>query len=601
YGEMWTCDWWWETQEQLPEGATVAPVIIASDETQLSTFSGNKKAWPVYLTIGNIAKAERRKPSSRAWILLGYIPISQLECYSEDHRSEAGCQLFHDCMQKILEPLILKGLAPTTMACADGFERSVHAILAAYIADYPEQCRVACCRENSCPRCTVRPKQRGDAGPLNSVYRDPKTTIETITKQSLGWKPPAFKDQNLRVIDPFWKDLPLCNIFTCITPDLLHQLHKGVFADHISSWAEQSMKNGREEIDARFKAMPTHPTLRHFKKGISGVKQWTGGEYRSMAKVFLGAVADAAEPGVVRAVRALEDFMYYAHFETHCDETLQAMHAAWETFHAEKSIFLDLEIRKHFNISKIHNIKHYIESICSRGTTDNFNSEISERLHIDLAKAGYRASNKRNFMVQMTIWLARQEAVQKFGSYLMWAIPSYSLEGLGCDEEQENDEDDNEDDNEEENIDNLDRTENLDKTTYHVAKKPPIHVTVDSICHESDEWFKWYLDDFLHKHSFIDDPNKSHITQNTPIPVYKQARLHLPSIPELASEESVDIVHATSAKPERITAKGVQSERPAKTSTVLVRCSKNNPMQGPLHGVCLAHKLPEALLTVCGV
>ncbi|KAJ3752330.1 hypothetical protein EV360DRAFT_25789, partial [Lentinula raphanica] len=391
--------------------------------------------------------------------------------------------------------------------------------------------------------------------------------------------PPAFKDQNLRIVDPFWKDLPLCDIFKCITPDLLHQLHKGVFADHVSSWAEQSMVNGREEIDTRYKAMPTHPTLRHFKKGVSGVTQWTGGEYRSMAKVFLGAVADAVQPGVVRAVRAVVDFMYYAHFETHCDEILQAMHTAWEIFHAEKLVFLDLEIRKHFNISKIHNIKHYIESICSRGTTDNSNSEISERLHIDLAKTGYRASNKRNFMVQMTIWLARQEAIQKFSAYLMWAVPNYNLQELNHNEEQDEENEDADDNNKEGDVDVLDRGN--DGTTYHVAKKLPIHVT-------HDDWFQWYLDDFLYKNSFIENPNESPVTSNTPIPVYRQARIHLPSIPELASEESVDIIHATSAQPEKVTSKGVQPERPAKTSTVLVRIAKSDPKRGPLHGLQVA-------------
>ncbi|KAJ3900159.1 hypothetical protein F5879DRAFT_1055735 [Lentinula edodes] len=179
---MWTGNWWWDTQDMLPDGATIAPIIIASDETRLSTFCGDKKAWPVYLTVGNIAKVERRKPSSSAWVLLGYIPISKLECYSEEKCSDVGCQLFHDCAWTILEPLIAKGLAPTEMACADGYLRDVHALLAAYVGDYPEQCRVACCRENSCPRCTVAPTERGEPGPLNSTYRDPVT----VTRLNFG-------------------------------------------------------------------------------------------------------------------------------------------------------------------------------------------------------------------------------------------------------------------------------------------------------------------------------------------------------------------------------------------------------------------------------
>ncbi|KAF8119235.1 hypothetical protein EV363DRAFT_1463400 [Boletus edulis] len=36
YDEMWTGDWWWETQRRMPAGATIAPVILASDKTELS-------------------------------------------------------------------------------------------------------------------------------------------------------------------------------------------------------------------------------------------------------------------------------------------------------------------------------------------------------------------------------------------------------------------------------------------------------------------------------------------------------------------------------------------------------------------------------------
>jgi len=54
YSEMNTGDWWWDTQDQLPAGATIVPVIFASDKTHLTNFSGDQHAWPLYRTIGNI-------------------------------------------------------------------------------------------------------------------------------------------------------------------------------------------------------------------------------------------------------------------------------------------------------------------------------------------------------------------------------------------------------------------------------------------------------------------------------------------------------------------------------------------------------------------
>ena len=91
-------------------------------------------------------------------VLLGYIPICKLECFTKKHRSVQSYQLFHDCMKMILQPLIAAGKSGVDMVCTDGFVHSVFPILAAYIADYLEQCLVVYCKENSCLKCTITPK-----------------------------------------------------------------------------------------------------------------------------------------------------------------------------------------------------------------------------------------------------------------------------------------------------------------------------------------------------------------------------------------------------------------------------------------------------------
>jgi hypothetical protein len=58
YSEMHTGDWWWETQEKLPEQATIVPVLIATDKTMLTQHHGDTSAWPVYMTIGNLRASD---------------------------------------------------------------------------------------------------------------------------------------------------------------------------------------------------------------------------------------------------------------------------------------------------------------------------------------------------------------------------------------------------------------------------------------------------------------------------------------------------------------------------------------------------------------
>ncbi|KAG2141516.1 hypothetical protein BD769DRAFT_1349437 [Suillus cothurnatus] len=415
--DMWTADWWCDKQKQLPKGATIAPVILASDKTCLSQFRGDKSAWPVYLSIGNIAKEKRREMSARATVLIGYLPAGKLGCFTSDSRSLASYRLFHHCMSLLLQPLIAAGRDGVEMVCADSMVRRIYPILAAYVVDFPEQCLVACCKENRCPKCLVAADERGD--PLSSPMRDPQLIKEILEKRKKGQHPTEFEDFGLcTVYSPFWANLPHTNIFLAFTPDLLHQLHKGVFKDHLVKWCLEIV--GEAEIDARFKAIPDFPGLRHFKKGISAVKQWTGTEHKQMQRVFVGLLAGAVPSQVLVVARAILEFSYFAQLRTHTSDTLQFLENALAVFHANKDILHELEVREHFNIPKLHQLSHYVQSISLYGTTDGFNTELPERLHIDFAKEAYRASNKRDYEEQMALWLQRQEAVFLHSSYLEW-------------------------------------------------------------------------------------------------------------------------------------------------------------------------------------
>ncbi|KAI0690229.1 hypothetical protein BC835DRAFT_1417964 [Cytidiella melzeri] len=193
--------------------------------------------------------------------------------------------------------------------------------------------------------------------------------------------------------------------------------------------------------------MPTHPNLRHFRKGISLVSQWTGNEYKHMEKVFLGVVAGGADTDVVKAVRAVLDFVSDAHFETHTNNSLSGLNDAWTRFHSYKQVFVRLGVQKDFNgIPKLHSMTHYLESIRLLGTADGYNSEGPERLHINFAKVVYRASNCKQYIHQMTVWLDRQNTVHRFEAYLRcWKHGRVSqLLRTGEEEDGNHDEDDGE-------------------------------------------------------------------------------------------------------------------------------------------------------------
>ncbi|KAI1783665.1 hypothetical protein LXA43DRAFT_977019 [Ganoderma leucocontextum] len=406
YFDMNTGKWWWATQKELERekpGATVIPIIISSDKTQLTQF-GNKTAYPVYMTVGNLPKDVRCKPSRRGQILLAYLPTTRLlHITNKAARRRTLANLFHTAMSRILAPLASAGVSGIQLVSGDGIARRGHPILATYVGDYPEQVLVTGCKTGKCPKCTIARAEVGASSEPSRPLRDLEKVLDALASIDDG--PRAFtnacREAGIKpLFHPFWEDLPYTNIFLAITPDILHQLYQGVIK-HLLTWIQEAY--GTDELDARCRRMPLNNSLRHFTKGISHMSRVTGKEHQDISRLLLGLIIglplpDGQSPArLVRATRALLDFLYLAQYPTHTSETLALLEEHLQAFHENKSIFLF-------------------------GTTDNYDTQYSERLHIDFAKDAYRASNKKEELVQMTVWLERKEKIFRHEKYIEWRL-----------------------------------------------------------------------------------------------------------------------------------------------------------------------------------
>ncbi|KAF7372474.1 hypothetical protein MVEN_00109000 [Mycena venus] len=154
----------------------------------------------------------------------------------------------------------------------------------------------------------------------------------------------------------------------------------------------------------------------------------------------------------------------------HTTETLNALDSCLAAFHEHKEVLLELNVREHFNIPKLHSLVHYVDSIKSRGSADGYNTESPERLHIDYAKKAYRASNKRDYTEQMALWLQRQEAILIRSSYISWRRSPLSVAARSTDSDSEEDSDH---DDQSDIAGPILSTTGRSVTIYHVAKVPP--------------------------------------------------------------------------------------------------------------------------------
>ncbi|KAJ6626449.1 hypothetical protein B0H10DRAFT_1781150, partial [Mycena sp. CBHHK59/15] len=101
---------------------------------------------------------------------------------------------------------------------------------------------------------------------------------------------------------------------------------------------------------------------------------------------------------------------------------LSLLQDALERCHKNKEIFVDLGIHADFNFPKLHNLRHYPLTIKLLGSTDNYNTEYTEQLHIDLAKDAYQATNRKDKYTQMTLWLERKEKILRHEKFILWCI-----------------------------------------------------------------------------------------------------------------------------------------------------------------------------------
>ncbi|KAG1897487.1 uncharacterized protein F5891DRAFT_1129926 [Suillus fuscotomentosus] len=381
FHDMHTGQWWWNTQKVLDQqrpGATIIPVIISSDKTQVTMFR-NKTAYPVYLTIGNIPKEIRRKPSRRAHILLAYLPTTRLEhIANKASRHRAVANLYHACMSRVLAPLKTAGVDGLVMSSGDGARCRCHPLFACFVGDYPEQLLAAGVKSMECPKCDV-PTDELESNTAQCDIRDLHAVLDAlalIDEGDLAFVQACRAAGIKPVVHPFWEDLPYTNIFQAITPDVLHQLYQGL-VKHLLGWLAQAC--GAAEIDAQ----------------CHRLSRLSGTEHSQICRFLLGIIIDIRLPGnlassrLLKAVRGLLDFLYLAQYPCHSSETLLLLDEARALFYDNKEIFVDLGIRNNFNLPKLHAIRHYTSMIRMFGTTDNYNTEYTERLHIDLAKDAY--------------------------------------------------------------------------------------------------------------------------------------------------------------------------------------------------------------------
>ncbi|KAI0644717.1 hypothetical protein C8Q79DRAFT_913020 [Trametes meyenii] len=412
YRDFMSGDWAWNEADLIAKdpnmhSATLCTAIAASDKTTVSVATGQNEYYPLYLTNGGVNNSTRWSHRN-AISLVGFLAIPKTERHYQNdalfrkfHR-----ELYHTSLRAIFDPLRTSMTTYEVLRCADGHYRRIVFSLGPYIADYPEQVILACTVQGWCTRCTA-PHDDLDTGTAPRRSHEHTDALrEAYSKQTL-WNDYGVVED----LTPFTAYFPRADIHELLSPDLLHQVIKGTFKDHLVTWVEEYLvaKHGKAgaavimaDIDRRIAAVPGFPGLRRFPEG-RGFKQWTGDDSKALMKVYLPAIAGHVPPQMVRAFSAFLEFCYLVRRDTLDDDTLDEIDSALERFHRERSIFITTGVRETISLPRQHSLKHYRRLICLFASPNGLCSSMMEARHITAVKKPYRRTSRNQALGQIIL------------------------------------------------------------------------------------------------------------------------------------------------------------------------------------------------------
>ncbi|KAG2124666.1 hypothetical protein DEU56DRAFT_873241 [Suillus clintonianus] len=404
YSEWMTGDDAWNMQSTLPRGATLLGTILSSDKTNISTMTGDRVAHPLLISLANIRMSTRLKSSSNAFVLTALLPVPKFIYKKKRMRGVLEDRLIHDCLNIVLRPLKHAAREGVMLSDPVGHTTTLSQLTIA--------------------------RSKVDPNDIEGFFREAQ----------------KFRLNGVNV--PFWLDWLLSDPSHFLTPEFLHLIHRE-FYDHDAKWLICAV--GDTEIDFRFSVLQAITGFRHFRGGISKLKQVTGRTQRDIQRSIIAVSADAVPSAVMTAIRALMDFRYLVQSPVIDDIQLTRISTALEEFHANKDAILDGGFRRgqrgrvieNWYIPKLELMQSIVPSIRNTGVPLQWTADTTEHAHITEIKDPARSSNNNNYDPQICRHLDRADKCRRFdlAMSLLDNMPDSKQQGSDDDDDADDDAD----------------------------------------------------------------------------------------------------------------------------------------------------------------
>ncbi|KAG1797206.1 uncharacterized protein BJ212DRAFT_1450508 [Suillus subaureus] len=283
YSEYFMARQAFEIQDQLPKGTTIVPIVIASDKTPVTRYTGGLEMHPIFVSIANIQSDVQMRATSHAWRCVGFMLIPKFADVHSDYQTILSQRLFHKCMDIIFANAKVAAMTGKFMPDPSGHVQHCFTPLAAYTTDLPEQQAIACVSKVTSPITLATSQSFGD-----NYRHTPRTKEHTLSEEG--------KAHSLSgVHQPFWWNWRFADPSHFLAGEVLHTCHK-FFFDHPFKWCKELV------------------------------------EHRDLQCTLVPSIAGVAPPQFVHVIRALIDFVYKAQSPVYTDTSIDSMLELLQSF-----------------------------------------------------------------------------------------------------------------------------------------------------------------------------------------------------------------------------------------------------------------------------
>ena len=359
-------------QQQKPIGSTIVPVLGSSDQTHLTNYSGDKKEWPVFLSLGNVRSSERLKATRNCSVLVALLPVPPKHSFRGPGKT-AETKAQQDYNREVLRRVFEKLFTPLNdifeqgkrMLCSDGQVRHCFPVICGWTADYFENANLHSIQSGFCQVCEAPKNSFGSVRNTAAPHRDYPDYFQrlvqannpTLNKDEKDVAIQYLTERGARTTEGVFWALRCFDWTSALVPDVLHTIYLGLLK-HLMDWLVPFLEhhNRMEAFNRLWSIMPPYPGFSPFRKPYTEVTQWQGKELKMLGRTLLpilGATLQsptAEQRGhfkqAILCVKGLIFFHLMAKYHSHTDRTIAYMESYLEDFHRHKEIFARFRANK---------------------------------------------------------------------------------------------------------------------------------------------------------------------------------------------------------------------------------------------------------------